>query len=333
MNLSFVKVDINILGDSKIKIILREKHGDTYFRMWIGILCLAMKSGEPGQLELGDGIPHTPETLSNELNIKLEIIKKGLELFENLKMIEVISENILIKNFEKHQELEKIVKGLDANRERQKRFRENKIAKLNKNDLFNNDVTVTQRLRNADVTPQSKIKSKTKIENKIKSKTKSENPVTPDESCSSNSSTSEIRNEENTFAINPDFENPENVRASIISMFNLYCNLNFSITTKNTDEKAIVSRVVNALNRTIIEKNKAFNIIRNCFKGYDDLEPEKKNTKFLCGAIDGKLLDKEIQDREKKAKNDKESLKQGLENLEAALKDMPEEEEDLSNVL
>jgi predicted phage replisome organizer len=164
MNLSFVKVDINILNDSKMKIILREKHGDTYFKMWIGLLCLAMKSGEPGSVEVGDGIPHTAETLSKELNIRQNFIEKGLELFQKYKMIETVSNNILIKNFEKHQELEKIVKGLERNREKVKRYRDKKLEKLKKNEECNGNVTVTT----PNVTTETKNKTKNKIQIKNK---------------------------------------------------------------------------------------------------------------------------------------------------------------------
>jgi len=109
MNLSFIKLDINIMDDTKIKIIRKMPDGSKLFELWIGILCLAMKSSRAGTLEIGQGIPFTDEVLSDHLDIPLKTVRLGLQTFRKFNMIEVWQDGtIFISNFEKHQMLDKI---------------------------------------------------------------------------------------------------------------------------------------------------------------------------------------------------------------------------------
>lgn len=131
------------MNDTKIKLIRKMPDGPRLFELWIGILCLAMKSGRVGMLEIGDGIPFTDETLSIELDIAIPIVRLGLETFAKLKMIERFdNEEIYLTNFEKHQKLERIEHNNRLNRERVKKHR-NKIK----------SVMITPPLRNDEDTP------------------------------------------------------------------------------------------------------------------------------------------------------------------------------------
>lgn len=149
MNLSFIKLDINIMNDSKIKFIRKMPDGDKILVLWIGILCLGMKSGEPGVVEIGDGIPFTAETLAVELDIQLNTVKMGLDTFVKFKMIEIWkNQEIFIVNFEKHQALEKIRKAKEKSRITSKKHR-TKIKRLTA-------VTVTQSSRDGHVIDSDK---------------------------------------------------------------------------------------------------------------------------------------------------------------------------------
>jgi len=144
MNLSFIKLDINILNDSKIKFIRKMPDGDKILVLWLGLLCLGMKSGEPGVVEIGDGIPFTAETLSIELDIQLNTVKLGLETFVKFKMLEIWkNKELFIVNFEKHQALGKIRKAKEQSRITSKKHR-SKVKKLTA-------VTVTQSSRDGHV--------------------------------------------------------------------------------------------------------------------------------------------------------------------------------------
>lgn len=130
------------MDDSKIKAIRKMPEGSSIFELWIGILCLAMKSGRPGCVEIGDGIPFNPETLSNHFNISYVTVTLALRTFEQFKMIELLQDGtIFIKNFEKHQQLDKIRGNLEKTRKRVEKYR-------NKQKLLSEGVTVTPPLRN-----------------------------------------------------------------------------------------------------------------------------------------------------------------------------------------
>lgn len=139
MKLSFIKLDIDIMNDAKIKILRKMPAGNDMLVMWIGILCLAMKSGKPGVLEVGDGIPFDDEMLSVELDIEINTVRLALKTFIKLKMIDVFEDGSLyLTNFEKHQKLDKIKLTQEKTRIRVAKHRENQRLLS-----CNGDVTVT----------------------------------------------------------------------------------------------------------------------------------------------------------------------------------------------
>jgi len=141
MKLSFIKLDIDIMNDTKIKIIRKMPAGSDMLVIWIGILCLAMKSGKPGILEVGDGIPFDTNMLAGELDIDINTMKLALETFKKLKMIEIFEDGqIFISNFEKHQEIEKIELAREKIRIRVSKHRKKQKAICN----GYSDVTVTE---------------------------------------------------------------------------------------------------------------------------------------------------------------------------------------------
>ena len=128
--LSFIKLDIEIMNDSKIKMIRKMPDGAKLFELWIGLLCLGMKSGRPGCVEIGDGIPFTARMLSAELDISENTIELGLKTFIELRMIEQFDDStFFLSNFEKHQELEKIEIKKVNERDRKRRYRD-KVKQL-----------------------------------------------------------------------------------------------------------------------------------------------------------------------------------------------------------
>ncbi len=128
MNLSFIKLDIGILNDTKIKLIRKMPEGSQLVLMWIGMLCLAMKSSNPGELLIAPGLPFNEETLAFELDLPLDIVRLGLQTFENLKMVtfDVTLQSvtvIFITNFATHQSLDKIQTVREQNRLRVQKHR------------------------------------------------------------------------------------------------------------------------------------------------------------------------------------------------------------------
>ena len=75
--ISWIKLDVNILDDAKIKIIRSHPDGNAIVVLWVGLLCLAMKSSRPGIIEISDGLPYTVDDLSNLFNIEKKTVELG----------------------------------------------------------------------------------------------------------------------------------------------------------------------------------------------------------------------------------------------------------------
>ncbi len=142
--LSFIKLDIEIMNDSKIKMIRKMPDGAKLFELWIGLLCLGMKSGRPGCVEIGDGIPFNSRMLSAELDIPETTIEFGLKTFADLRMIEQFEDStFFISNFEKHQELERIEIKRINERDRKRKYRD-KIKLLSHGTGLGQDADATK---------------------------------------------------------------------------------------------------------------------------------------------------------------------------------------------
>ena len=124
MIISWIKLDINILDDAKIKIIRSHPDGDKVVVLWIGLLCLAMKSSRPGIIEISDGLPYTVDDLSNLFAIEKKTVEMGLALFAKYRMIDIMDGTAIeIINFAKHQSLEQLEHKRELTRLRQIEFR------------------------------------------------------------------------------------------------------------------------------------------------------------------------------------------------------------------
>lgn len=147
--IQWFKVDRNIFNNRKIQLILKHKDGDLYFRVWIQLLAIAVECGNDGRLEIGQK-PISFKDCSKIMGKTSEKIKRILEEFLELGMLEKDGETFLIKNWYKYQSIDKYEKYQIQNRERQKRYRDKKNS-----EKENSNVTIT--LDNA--------KEKNRIEN------------------------------------------------------------------------------------------------------------------------------------------------------------------------
>ena len=60
-NLQWLKIEIKIFSNRKIQILLKEQDGDTYFRVWIQLLTIAIECNCDGKLVIGENKPMTIE--------------------------------------------------------------------------------------------------------------------------------------------------------------------------------------------------------------------------------------------------------------------------------
>ena len=135
--IQWFKVESNIFSNRKIQIILNLPDGDTYFRVWIHLIALAVECNNNGRLEIGEEKPMTIQNFSKIMGKSNKKIVKILEKFIELEMLKKEGETFLIKNWDKYQSIEKYEKVKLQGRERQRRHREKlKSEKSN--------VTITQ---------------------------------------------------------------------------------------------------------------------------------------------------------------------------------------------
>lgn len=165
--ISWIKLDVNILDDAKIKIIRSHPDGSSIVLLWIGLLCLAMKSARPGIIEISNGLPYTVDDLASAFSIEKKTVELGLMLFKKYQMIDIFDgDTIEVINFAKHQSIEELERKRELTRARVSRYRE----KLKCNALLTHDtrsVTLTDKIRQDKIREES-IGTPTDKKSKIK---------------------------------------------------------------------------------------------------------------------------------------------------------------------
>lgn len=134
--IQWFKVESNIFSNRKIQIVLKLPEGDTYFRVWMQLIALAVECNNKGRLEIGENNPMTTQNFSKIMGKSNKKIEKILEKFLELEMLVKEGETFLIKNWEKYQSIEKYEKYQMQGRERQRRFREKHKSEIEKSNVI-----------------------------------------------------------------------------------------------------------------------------------------------------------------------------------------------------
>lgn len=133
--MQWIKVFTNIFANPKMQLLLKERDGDTFFRIWIQLLVIAGISMQGGKIMMSENTPMTVEDLAT-------ITHKSNKKIQNIldKLIQLICEDNIykIKNWDKYQSADKYELIKEQNRERQKRFRENQKNENNVNVMLGN---------------------------------------------------------------------------------------------------------------------------------------------------------------------------------------------------
>lgn len=137
--MQWIKVFTDIFANPKIQLLLKERDGDTFFRVWIQLLTLAGQCMQEGKLMMSENSPMTIQnfaTIMNKSNKKMENI---LNKLIHLEMIIYEENTYIIKNWYKYQSIDKYEKVLEQNRVRQKRFRDKRKEESNVIQTLSND--------------------------------------------------------------------------------------------------------------------------------------------------------------------------------------------------
>ena len=120
----WIKIVTDIFDDEKILLIEAMPEADGIIVIWFKILCLAGKINNCGLLTMSDRIAYTDEMLAHIFRRPLNTVRLALKTFEQFGMIEIINDTIVIPNWEKHQNVEKMVEIREYNRLAKQRSRE-----------------------------------------------------------------------------------------------------------------------------------------------------------------------------------------------------------------
>ena len=134
--IQWFKIETTIFSNRKIQIILKLPEGDTYFRVWIQLIALAVECNNRGRLEIGTNNPMTIQNFSKIMGKSNKKIEKILKKFLELGMLKKEGETFLIKNWDKYQSIEKYEKYQVQNRERQRKYREKHKSEVEKSNVI-----------------------------------------------------------------------------------------------------------------------------------------------------------------------------------------------------
>ncbi len=156
-NLQWLKIEIKIFSNRKIQILLKEQDGDTYFRVWIQLLTIAIECNCDGKLVIGENKPMTIENFSKIMGKSKKKIEKIIKKFQELNMIIVEEGAYKIKNWDEYQSIESSEKYKEQNRIRQQKYRERLKSEKEKSN-----VTITENNAQEDNTLEKIIENNRK---------------------------------------------------------------------------------------------------------------------------------------------------------------------------
>lgn len=147
----WVKLSTNAFTNKKIRIVRSCPDGDSLALLWFNLICLAGETNDNGYVYVTDDVAYSVEMLAGAYGYDVEVVQRGLDLFVQLKMIEV-EENgyIYILGWEEHQNAEELAK-LKARERSRKAMRKKRSCEKDVNvntELTNDNVNVDV---NADV--------------------------------------------------------------------------------------------------------------------------------------------------------------------------------------
>ena len=165
-DVQWIKIFVDMFDTSrKIKRIEKMKNGDAIIVIWFKLLCMAGAINDGGAIYVTKDIPYTLEDLADNLRKKESIVQSALDTFVEHGMIYKDDAGfIVIKNWEKYQNVEGLEKVREQNRLRQKAWYDRQKA--------NADVTLPNAKpnvrANADVTLPNAIEEEGRMKKEEK---------------------------------------------------------------------------------------------------------------------------------------------------------------------
>ena len=162
-DIQWFKVEKNIFYNRKIQLLLGLKDGDTYLRVWIQLLSLAVECNDNGRLVIGNN-PISIKEFSKIMGKSSKKMSKILENFLELEMLKKDGEVYVIKNWNKYQSLDRQETYQINNRERQRRFSEKKKKEQEKTNVSLTLDNATEEKREEKITKEIRKEEKIREE-------------------------------------------------------------------------------------------------------------------------------------------------------------------------
>ena len=162
-DIQWFKVEKNIFYNRKIQLLLGLKDGDTYFRVWMQLLSLAVECGDGGRLMIGNN-PISVKEFSKIMGKSSKKMSKILDRFLELEMLKKDDEVFVIKNWNKYQSLDRQEVYQINNRERQRRFSEKKKKEQEKTNVSITLDNATEEKREEKITKEIRKEEKIREE-------------------------------------------------------------------------------------------------------------------------------------------------------------------------
>ena len=144
-DIKWIKLDVGIFEDEKIKLILTMPKGETLLLIWLKLLCLAGRVNNSGVLMVNKSIPYTVKMLSAVFNETSGMIKLAINTFQKLGMVDEYKGTLLLPNWEKHQAEDRLEKIKETSRASSAKYR-HKQKRL----AESRDMTVTSPSHDSD---------------------------------------------------------------------------------------------------------------------------------------------------------------------------------------
>ena len=144
----WISIVTDIFNDEKMCAIESLPDGISIELVWFKLLCLAGTCNEDGFLMISKDIPYTDEMMAKNFRMDIGVIKRALEVFQNMGMIEVVNDIYMVSNWLKYQNGAELEHIRLLNAARQQRHREK--VKLRLEDKSNVTDNVTSNATNND---------------------------------------------------------------------------------------------------------------------------------------------------------------------------------------
>ena len=105
-NVKWIKITTDIFDDEAIQLIEQMPEGDSIIVIWFKLLIKAGQINNGGLIYFRENIPYTEEMLATILRKPISTVRLAIQTFVNFGMIEITDqEQLLISNWEKHQNI------------------------------------------------------------------------------------------------------------------------------------------------------------------------------------------------------------------------------------